>query len=52
MFDLTESLYRNGGKVLFKDYLHLNSQGNDIVADQVEKFLINHISQIANMKKN
>jgi lysophospholipase L1-like esterase len=38
--DLTEYLEREGGQGLFKDYLHMNKQGNDIVAREVTKFLI------------
>lgn len=38
--DLTESLYRNGGITLFRDYLHLNATGNDVVTDELEKFLV------------
>jgi lysophospholipase L1-like esterase len=40
MFDLTDSIYRNGGTTLFRDYLHLNGKGNDIVADEIEKHLL------------
>lgn len=39
-FDLTEVLEKEGGRVLFRDYLHLNQRGNDIVAREVTKFLI------------
>ena len=38
--DLTEFLEQEGGRSLFKDYLHLNGRGNDIVAREVTKFLI------------
>jgi lysophospholipase L1-like esterase len=38
--DLTELLYKGGGTQLFKDYLHLNQRGNDIVAAEVTNFLI------------
>ena len=40
MLDLTEALYRNGGETLFRDYLHLNSKGNDVIADVLEKYLV------------
>ena len=38
--DLTKYLEGEGGRSLFKDYLHMNKQGNDIVAREVTKFLI------------
>ena len=41
--DLTESLYRNGGVTLFRDFLHLNDKGNDIVTDELEKYLVNEL---------
>ncbi len=39
--DLTNALYKNGGTTLFRDYLHLNKKGNDVVTDKVERFLVN-----------
>ena len=30
---------KEGGRSLFKDYLHLNEHGNDLVAREVTKFL-------------
>jgi len=41
--DLTEVIYRNGGLALFQDYLHLNAKGNDVVTDELEKFLVNQL---------
>jgi lysophospholipase L1-like esterase len=41
--DLTGPLYENGGTSLFKDYLHLNDRGNDIVAAEVTNYLINNL---------
>lgn len=38
--DLTESIYRDGGITLFQDYLHLNAKGNDLVTDELEKYLV------------
>lgn len=38
--DLTESIYRNGGITLYRDYLHLNGEGNDILTDELENFLL------------
>lgn len=38
--DLTNALYKNGGTTLFRDYLHLNEKGNDVVTDEVEKYLV------------
>lgn len=39
LLDLTEALYRSGGRALFRDYPHLNAQGNDQVANEILKFL-------------
>ncbi len=41
--DLTEALYENGGTSLFRDYLHLNEKGNDVVTDKVESFLVKEL---------
>jgi hypothetical protein len=43
--DLTESIYRNGGITLFQDYLHLAARGNDIVTDELEKYLVTMLGQ-------
>ena len=40
MLDLTEVIYREGGITLFRDYLHLNGKGNDVVASELEKYLV------------
>jgi lysophospholipase L1-like esterase len=40
MLDLTEPIYKNGGITLFRDYLHLNAKGNDIVTNELEKYLV------------
>jgi len=40
VLDLTDPIYRNGGVALFRDYLHLNGKGNDVVADAIEKRLV------------
>jgi lysophospholipase L1-like esterase len=40
MLDLTDPIYRNGGATLFRDYLHLSSKGNDIVADEIHTRLL------------
>jgi lysophospholipase L1-like esterase len=40
LIDLTEPLRARGGPRLFRDYVHLNGEGNDIVADQLEAFLV------------
>ena len=39
MLDLTQTIFQNGGTALFRDYLHLNPRGNDLVANQAEIFL-------------
>lgn len=40
MLDLTEPIHRQGGTTLFRDYLHLNGKGNDVVATELEKYLV------------
>jgi lysophospholipase L1-like esterase len=40
MLDLTDPIYRNGGVTLFRDYVHLNGKGNDLVADELQKHLL------------
>ena len=45
ILDLTETLYRKGGTTLFKDYLHLNEKGNDVVTDLLENYLVESRSQ-------
>ena len=37
--DLTQSLHAAGGKALYRDYLHLNAKGNDLVASDITQFL-------------
>lgn len=37
--DLTESLRAAGGKTLYRDYIHLNGKGNDVVATEIIRFL-------------
>ena len=44
MLDLTEAIYQNGGLTLFRDYLHLNAKGNDIVTNELEKYLVQKFS--------
>lgn len=43
MLDLAGPLYKNGGISLFRDFLHLNAKGNDVVADELERFLIDKL---------
>jgi hypothetical protein len=38
--DLTEPLHAAGGPTLFADYLHLNGAGNDLVAQELTRFLL------------
>jgi len=45
MLDLTESIYQNGGTKLFRDYVHLNGKGNEIVAGELEKYLMGKLGQ-------
>jgi lysophospholipase L1-like esterase len=44
--DLTEAIYRNGGPALFRDYLHLNAKGNDVVTDELEKYLTGKVEGV------
>ena len=37
--DLTKLLYEKGGLKFFKDYLHLNKEGNDVVAQALREYL-------------
>ena len=41
--DMTESIHRNGGITLFRDYVHLNAKGNDVVTDGLEKYLVDKL---------
>jgi lysophospholipase L1-like esterase len=43
VLDITDSIYINGGVNLFRDYLHLNAKGNDVVAYELEVYLLNNI---------
>jgi len=36
----TDPIYRKGGTKFFRDYLHLNGKGNDIVANEIQKCLL------------
>jgi len=40
MIDLTDTIYREGGVKLFRDHLHLNGKGNDLVANALEKYFV------------
>lgn len=44
MLDLTEPIYKNGGITLFRDYLHLKAKGNDIVTNELEKYLVDKLN--------
>jgi hypothetical protein len=50
VLDLTDSIYINGGITLFRDYLHLNGKGNDVVVDELEQYLVNEIGLIERIK--
>jgi len=39
LLDLTQTLYTHGGTKLFRDYLHLNGQGNDTITEEILTFL-------------
>jgi lysophospholipase L1-like esterase len=49
--DFTGPLYQNGGPVLFRDFLHLNGKGNDIVTEELSKYLVNQLGTIAGHEK-
>ena len=38
--DLTNQIFDGGGASLYRDYLHLNGAGNDIVAKELTRFLM------------
>lgn len=40
--DLTDTIYENGGTALYEDYLHLNAQGNDILAGVLTDYFKAH----------
>lgn len=46
LLDLTEALYQEGGTTLFRDQLHLNAQGNDIVTNALEKYLVDTLDRL------
>ena len=50
LVDFTDPLYKNGGLTLFKDYLHLNGKGNDVVTDELEKNLVGKLRSGTAMK--
>ncbi len=39
-YDLTNSIQNNGDLKLYKDYLHFNSNGNDIIAKELTQYLL------------
>jgi hypothetical protein len=39
VLDLMEPLHAAGGAGLFRDYVHLTGPGNDVVADEVTRYL-------------
>jgi hypothetical protein len=39
VLDLTKTIHENGGTTLFRDYLHLNAKGNDVISDELERYL-------------
>lgn len=41
--DLWKPIYDNGGPELFRDTIHLNKRGNDIVASEVSRYLAEHL---------
>lgn len=51
ILDLTEALYRNGGRRLFKDYLHPNGEGNNVVAAALENYLADNLPVLAGTRK-
>ena len=43
ILDLANTVFNKGGTTLYKDYLHLNPTGNDVVCDEIEKYLLDDI---------
>ncbi len=43
VLDLTDAIYKRGGITLYRDYLHLNGKGNDVVVDELQRYLVNEI---------
>jgi len=39
-YDLTKSIQDNGDLKLYKDYLHFNKKGNDVIAKQLTQYLL------------
>lgn len=37
--DLTDAIYDQGGTSLYKDYLHMNEKGNNVIAQKITEFL-------------
>jgi lysophospholipase L1-like esterase len=46
MLDLTEPLHTNGGEKLFRDYVHLTPNGNDVVARELEKYMVDRLTNL------
>lgn len=46
VLDFTDAIYENGDLTLYKDYLHLNWAGNDIIADNLESFVSETLGRV------
>lgn len=43
ILDVTDALYRAGGITVYRDHLHLNAKGNDVVTNELEKYLVGRL---------
>jgi hypothetical protein len=41
--DLTDTIYMNGGLTLFRDDLHLNAKGNDVILEKLKEYFMTEI---------
>lgn len=40
---LTDTIYMKGGITLFRDYLHLNAKGNDVILEKLKEYFMTEI---------
>ena len=46
MLDLTEPIHANGAEKLFRDYVHLTPAGNDVITNELERFVVARLSAL------
>jgi lysophospholipase L1-like esterase len=44
--DLTETIHGKGATTLFRDYLHLTRKGNDVITDELERYLSDNLENL------